>query len=183
MHQVRNAAGNPVSDGWSLDHTECRDPSAVSQVKRRMLTWQDVLSALRKVGLPPAEVHSPPYTLVNLKTTFYTEAAPFTRDLDILHYHVNVQVAPSSYTWHWGDGSTSVTDTPGRPYPATDVTHMYVHATTPTSPAPLSVDVSYVARYSVDGGPWLNIPDPITIPGPTHPLPIKQASAVIVADE
>lgn len=183
VHQIRNASGRPVNGGWSLDHTECRDPSIVGQVKQRMLSWQDVLSAVRKVGLPAAEVHAPAYTLVNLDTTFYTEAAAVTRSLEIIRFQVEVQAVPSSFSWHWGDGSTTTTDTPGRPYPATDITHTYVHATTPTTPDPVSVDVTYTARYSVDGGPWLSIPDPITISGPTHPLPIKQASAVIVTSE
>jgi hypothetical protein len=91
-------------------------------------------------------------------------------------------VTPSSYTWHWGDGSTSTTTTPGRPYPSTDVTHTFEHATRDGPALQVSVDATYTAQYRVDGGPWLRIPDTLTIAGPSTSLPVKQASAVLVAD-
>jgi hypothetical protein len=147
------------------------------------LSWSDVLSAVRRVGVPAAAVQAPGYTLVNLETTFYTEPATIDRTLDIIGYRVDVQVEPSRFTWHWGDGSTSATDSPGRPYPATDVTHTYTSATNADDPARLRVDVTYTARYRVDGGPWLTIPETLTIPGAERRLPVKQAAAMLVGEE
>ncbi len=161
---------------------ECRDPNAVT-VARKQVTWQDVLSAIRRVGVPAGEVQAPRYTLVNLDTTFYTRPQAIDRTLTIIGYTVDVQVEPTGYTWHWGDGATDTTQTPGQPYPSADVTHTYVHATKDSGALSLSVDVTYSARYRVDGGAWLDIPDTITIPGPGTPLPIMQASAVLVAED
>ncbi len=47
----------------------------------------------------------------------------------------------------------------------------------------MSVDVSYSARYRVDGGAWRDISDTLTIPGSTRDLPIKQAAAVLVSSD
>jgi hypothetical protein len=139
-----------------------------------------VESAIRRVGVPAGTVEAPAYTLVNLETTFYTEPQTVARTLSIIGYTVDVEVQPTTFTWNWGDGTTTTTDTPGRPYPAEDVTHTYARHTEPGRALGLSVDVGYTARYRVDGGAWSQIPDTITIAGPTTALPIKQASAVLV---
>ncbi len=177
--QLTDASGNEINRDWVYVRSECRSLSA-SGPARRQLTWNDVLSAVRRVGIPPGEVHAPHYTLVNLDTTFYTEPQPVDKTLQIIGYSVDVHIEPASYTWHWGDGSTQTTTDPGHPYPAKDITHTYVHATGPAESLAVSVDVTYSARYAVDGGDWADIPDNITITGPRTPLPIKQASAVLV---
>jgi hypothetical protein len=179
VRQLTDATGAPVTRPWIFQTSECRDPLDIGQI-RRTLTWQDIVSAIRRVGIPPGEVTAPGYTLVNLETTFYTDVQPFTRTLSIIGYTVDVAVTPTSYTWHWGRGETSTTDTPGSPYPSTDVTHTYLHHTAKGRPAGLSVDVEYAARYRVDGGAWIDVPDTITIAGPTTTLPVRQASAVLV---
>jgi hypothetical protein len=177
--QRTDAAGNPISGSWSIVDTQCRDPRDIGNL-RRTLTWQDVVSAIRRVGIPAGEVTAPGYTLVNLETTFYTDVQPLTRTLSIIGYTVDVDITPTAYTWHWGQRETSTTHTPGAPYPSTDVTHTYLHHTADGRPASLSVDVEYTARYRVDGGSWIDILDTITITGPATTLPIRQASAVLV---
>ncbi len=182
--QMTNAAGNATPDGWTYLGSECRKPSDAGPTQQpRVLTWTDVLSAIRQVGVPGASVRGPDFTLVNLKTTFYTVPTIIDRPLTIIGYNVDVHVSPSTYTWHWGDGTTGTTDTPGHPYPSTDVTHMYVHATPPHQPLQVSVDVTYSARYRVDGGAWQDIPQALTITGEPRNLPVKQASAVLVAGQ
>ncbi len=163
--------------------TECRDPEALGPVQqRRALSWQDVLSAVRRVRPPSGSVEAPRYTLVNLETTFYTKPLTVDRSLNIIGYQVEVQIEPASYTWHWGDGHSDTTEQPGQPYPSTEVTHTYSRATHDRDLS-LSVDVAYTARYRVDGGPWQQIPDQLTINGSATELPVKQASAVLVADD
>lgn len=145
-----------------------------------MLTADDVLSAIRRLGLPTAQVEGPAYALVNLDTTFFTSPETIDRRLTIIGYQVDVHVEPVEFTWTWGDGTSTVTSTPGRPYPATDITHTYTRATAPHERLRLDVQVAYHARYRVDGQSWIDIPDPISVNGPSHPLPIKQASSVLV---
>jgi len=182
--QLTNTAGERVRRGWHYLGSECRNPRDAGPTKQpRELTWTDVLSAIRQVGVPGGTVEAPNYTLVNLDTTFYTEPASIDRTLVIIGYDVDIHVEPSTYTWRWGDGASDTTSTPGHPYPSTDVTHTYVHATPPNDALLLSVDVSYTARYRVDGGQWQQIPQTLTIAGQPTALPIKQASAVLVVGD
>ncbi len=182
--QLTSPAGQPIQRGWRYLGSECRDPKDAGPTKQpRVLTWMDVLNAVRQVGVPGASVEAPDYTLVNLKTTFYTEPTTVERSLTIIGYDVDVRVEPSTYTWHWGDGSSVTTDTPGHPYPSTDVTHTYRRATAPNQALQLSVDVTYTAHYRVDDGEWQPIPESLTIAGAPTDLPIKQASAVLVAKD
>ncbi len=178
--------GDTVNGGGVSSASECRDPQQCSRGQRvsgRVLTTGDIISAVRRVGVPAASVEAPRYTLVNLKTTFFTKPPSINRNLTIIGYNVDVEIRPASYEWDWGDGSSTTTSTPGKPYPSTDVTHTYVHATDKDEALELSVDITYEARYRVDGGPWQTIPDVLTIPGASTSMPVKQASAVLVADD
>lgn len=139
------------------------------------------LTALRHIGLPALQARTQPKdkTLVNFPTIFYTEPEPFTRTVTLLGRPVLIQATPSSFTWHYGDGTTATTSTPGAPYPAKDVTHLYrdAHATVQTS-----VDVTYTATFEVAGGPQQAIPGAVTISGPTAPLRISEATPVLSGD-
>jgi hypothetical protein len=182
LRQTRSANGDPLRQGWTIDHFECRSLADAGPV-RRQVGWVDVVDAVRRVGIPPGDIHAPHFTLVNLETTFYTRPHRIDRVLRILGYAVDVEIHPSRYTWHWGDGTSQTTATPGRPYPSHDVTHTYRHATETNHDLALSVDVTYTGRYRVDGNAWTAIPQPITISGPPTALPVKQASAVLVTDD
>jgi hypothetical protein len=180
--QITDRSARPTNKPWALLKVECRAPSDAGPV-RRQVGWVDVVDAVRRVGLPPGDIHAPHLTLVNLRTTFYTRPHRLDRVLSILGYTVDVEIHPIHYTWHWGDGTSQTTETPGRPYPSLEVTHTYRHATEPDHDLALSVDVTYTGRYRVDGTTWAANPQPITISGPPTALPVKQASAVLVTDD
>ena len=90
-----------------------------------------------------------------------------------------MEATPSSYTWHHGDGSATTTAGPGARYPAKDVVHEYTDAHVTVSP---SVDVTYSARFRVNGGAWQDIPETVTIAGPGGSLRIAEATAVLSGD-
>ena len=117
--------------------------------------------------------------MVVFATIFYTEPQPFTRAVTLLGRPVTIVATPQTFTWHYGDGTSSSTSTPGAPYPAKEVTHNYrdAHRTVLTS-----VDVSYTARFRVGGGAWQDIPGTVTIAGPTSPLRISEATALLSGD-
>jgi hypothetical protein len=133
------------------------------------------------MGLPSLQARTQPEdkTLVNFATIFYTEPQPFTRSITLLGQAVDVQATPSTFTWHYGDGTTTTTRTPGQPYPAKDITHSYTDAHTTVAP---SVDVTYSARFRVGNAGWQDIPETVTIPGPTGALRVSEATAVLSGD-
>jgi hypothetical protein len=154
---------------------------AAAAAPRPQVTPGVVMTAMRRIGLPALAAHTQPEgkTLVNFATIFYTEPQPFTRSVTLLGRRVTIVATPQTFTWDYGDGTTSSTSTPGAPYPAKDVTHSYrdAHRTVLTS-----VDVAYSARFRVGGGAWQDIPGTVTIAGPTSPLRISEATALLSGD-
>jgi hypothetical protein len=159
--------------------TECfgRPPTA-AQTPRPQVTPALVLQAIRRIGLPALQAHTQPQdkTLVNFETIFYTEPQAFTRTITLLGQQVDVEATPTTYTWHHGDGTSATTTDPGAPYPAKDITYEYTDAHTTVQP---SVDVTYTARFRVNGGGWQDIPETVTIPGPSTDLRVSEATAVL----
>jgi hypothetical protein len=153
----------------------------VAAAPRPQVTPGVVVTAMRRIGLPALAAHTQPAgkTLVNFATIFYTDPQPFTRTVTLLGRRVTIVATPQTFTWHYGDGTSSSTSTPGARYPAKDVTHNYrdAHRTVLTS-----VDVSYSARFRVGGGAWQDIPGTVTIAGPTSPLRISEATALLSGD-
>jgi len=138
-----------------------------------------VSRAFRRLPLPPSElVVQPPNgrTLVNFETNFYTENGPFTRAVTLLGRRVELRIWPSSYGWRFGDGATEQTTSAGSPYPDLEITHRYLRkgAVRP------SVDTTYAAEFSVDGGPWREVSGTVTIPGGPEDLRVVEARPVLV---
>jgi len=138
----------------------------------------DILTAAREVGMPPLKVQIQPggRTLVNVDTIFYTDPTHLRRTVTLLGHSVRLDAAPVRYTWVHGDGTRASTSTPGRPYPAKDVTHQYRR---PDDNLRARVDTTYRVRYSVDGGGWADLAETLTAPGPTTTLDVDEAAPVL----
>jgi hypothetical protein len=163
--------------------TVCFDDDQLEQLD--VITEHVIIKRMRALDWPSAElVVEPPNgrTLVNLPTNFYTElVAPVVIPVQILRHHVEVRATPTSYTWHFGDGSQPESGTdPGAPYAVDDslrVSHIYTEARVTVRP---SVDVTYSGAYRVDGGPWRTIPTTLTKAGATVDLVVLTATPHLV---
>ena len=160
--------GRWVPGPWRSIGTECRAPDEDA------VTEADVIREVEAFGLRPAAAEINPVngrTLINFKTIFYTTASEYRFRLEDLGPGVDIIATPAQFTWHFGDGQSRVTDTPGRPYPHFDVTHEY------DAPGAhqVRVDVDYRVQWNAGGG-WQTIPQ--TIPGQQGP-----ATALTVLEE
>jgi hypothetical protein len=160
-----------IGGPWLLSDTGCGNTSTVAE--RPVLTPGMILTAVRTIGLPDSTVEVPPKTLVNYETTVYTTPADFARTVTLLGYTVDVRAHPSSFAWHFGDGETRTTSTPGAPYPSELVTHTWQDAHRTFHPR---VDTTYTVSYRVDGGPWLDLGDTVSVTGPETTVRVKEAS-------
>lgn len=170
--------GREVPDGtWIPLTSECRGGRPPDAPKPK-LTPDRVLEAVRRIGLPSLQVRVQPdtATLVNFATIFYAEPQTFERTVSLLGFSVDVRAEPSSYRWMFGDGQEATTQSPGAPYPATDITHKYADAHVTVNPR---VDVTYEVQYRVDGGAWQALDETLTAQGPATELRIKEATPVL----
>jgi len=138
-----------------------------------------VSSALKRLRLPSSTlVVQPPNgrTLVNFATNFYTEREEFTRNVRLLGQRIELRITPSRFTWHFDDGESTTTTSPGTPYPDLEVTHDYLDKGA-VSP---SVDTTYTAEFRVGGGSWQPVPGSVTIPGEAVALEVVEASPILV---
>jgi hypothetical protein len=168
--------GRGASTGaWSPLSTQCfgETPEAPN-VPRPQVTPALVLREIQRIGLPTLQAMTQPEgkTLVNFDTIFYTQAQRFTATVTLLGRQVDIVAEPTSYTWHHGDGRTTATSTPGAPYPSREITYRYSDAQTTVRPR---VDVTYSARFRVNGGAWQDIDETVTITGPEGSLRVSEA--------
>ncbi|GAA0611135.1 hypothetical protein HPO96_21965 [Kribbella sandramycini] len=143
------------------------------------VTWQQVLQETRSVVFPGLSVKVQPAerTLVNLDTIVYTtEASAARTEVQVLGFPVTVEATPRSYVWRFGDGATKTTTSPGKPYPAKEITHKYMKR----NDVSLTLTTNYAARFRVAGGNWQYLPSLVPITGPATALQVREAVPVLV---
>jgi hypothetical protein len=153
------------------------EPDAPPQVTPGM-----VLRAFQRLTWPASElVIQPPNgrTAVNFDTYFYTDdTAPLTQTVRLLGQRVTIEATPTSFTWRYGDDTTETTSTPGGPYPGGTVIHQYLR----TGASAPSLDTTYTGRFRVSAGPWVGIPDSLTVAGAPQQLEVVEIDLKLVYD-
>lgn len=84
-----------------------------------------------------------------------------------------------SFTWHFGDGTTRTTVTPGAPYPDLEVTHNYTRKDTYRP----YLATTWAAQYRVAGGPWQAVPGTIITADEPQRLEAITARPLLVAPD
>lgn len=168
-----------AAEGSAAKVTFCGTADAPT-ASQPTLTLGLIRSAFAELPLPAGTlVIQPPdgLTLVNFATNFYTTTTrATTRTVTLLHRRVTLQATPTSYHWHFGDGSATTTAEPGAPYPRLGVTHDYRRTGTYRP----RLDTTYSGRYRVGGGPWRTIPGTVTIDGEPQSLRAIEAEPKLV---
>lgn len=165
---------------WEFSGTVCRGgpPSGVGS-EAPVVTPGDVLREVRRLPLPKARLSIQPggRTLVNLDTVFSTSPPALDRTVSILGQRVHITAKPTGYRWQFGDGASTTSQGPGRPYPAMDVTHRYTKADRTVHPR---VDVTFTISFAVGGGPTQTLEQTVTTDGVAATLTVREAVPVLV---
>jgi hypothetical protein len=117
------------------------------------------MAVLQRIPLPNVVIRmNPSLGLVAMPGWFWGEGyngEPFGGSATVGTYTVAVQVEPVSYTWDFGDGTTLVSDSLGKPYPAeSDIQHTYQYSSLHyASGFPIRLTIQFSASFSVNGGP------------------------------
>ncbi len=149
----------------------------------QVLTIRWVIEQFKDLDWPSAALTIEPpdgKTLVNFPTNYFTDLT------DPREQHVNgpggirvsVRAIPTTYTWHWGDGTPSkTTEEPGAPFESgveLQVSHEYEHLGDFTP----SVDVTYTGCYYLNGDSdncETLVGQSVTVPG--QPVDLRVISA------
>lgn len=120
-------------------------------------------------------------TLVNFETNFATtNTSASTQTVVLLGQQVEIEATPTSWVWHYGDGTSDTSSTPGALYPDLEITHTYLDADSSVTPR---VDTVYTGRYRINGGGWQQIPETLTVPGEAVELEVVEAQPVLVGSD
>lgn len=125
---------------------------------------------------------NPEVGLVALPSWFWVEGydgLPITASATLDGTTVEVEITPTSYHWTFGDGATVESSSLGQRYPEeSDIRHTYEQSSLSAGGTfTVSVEITFSARYRVDGGPWEPL-DPITRSF-TTPYPVQQLQSIL----
>lgn len=108
-------------------------------------------------------------------------------DVSLLGQTVHLRIHFDHASWDYGDGTTGTSTDPGTAYddehdPCTTAqcSDYAGHTYTTTGRVTVRLTVTWHAQYQLDGADWQDIPEPITGPGSTQALTIREARGVIV---
>ncbi|MFV0463040.1 MAG: hypothetical protein ACK5MP_07610 [Nostocoides sp.] len=177
-----NADGSLADPHWNFIGRTCV-PDAVPSVAKRpsmamiIKAFHDTKFATATMGFQPKGN----LTLVNLPN-FYAARwgaagyGPGQVDaLDpatMLGYQVQIRPKVISYVYHYGDGEHSgPTDSPGGTYPEGDIRHTYRKVGQYTA----QITLTWGADYRIDAGPWLAIPDQVSVNQPATTIDVREA--------
>lgn len=117
--------------------------------------------------------------LVNLPTIYYTTTTQVLHfDVTALGLGVQVTGTPTSYLWHFGDGATASTTSPGHPHPGEDVTHTF---STPAERIAPYVTVVWSGTYTITGVPGtFDVVGSVNRDGAPVVLPVREARSELI---
>ena len=163
-----------------MDGTDVGDVCVPDRDVDQVNIAQLVIRQFKRMKWPASElVVQPPggKTLVNFKTNFFTrDNQAIDQTITVANRSVEIRAVPTSYTFHFGDGTSTTTAQPGRPHPDLDITHEYAR----TGSVVVSLDTTYSGEYRIGDGDWVAIPDTLTVTGEGQDLEVLEAVPQLV---
>lgn len=168
LYYVWKRRTNPPNSPWVLAGETCgtqtAPPAAVPPPP--VPTLGQIQDAFRRLPFSKPSVRIEPkgnVTLVNLPT-YYEATWPddtglqpgeTSQPVQLLSWSVEFRVSSRSYTFHYGDGTSSgrVSD-PGGGYPSGSIRHTYA---APNKAAQVRVDSQLTGQFRVNGGDWIDV--------------------------
>jgi len=117
--------------------------------------------------------------LVSKIVIVYTSGDSQTMETQVGGTPVTIVATPASYTWDWGDGTTTTTKDPGAAYPDHTVFHKYSHT---ADNVVISLTTTWSATYSVEGGPAQPISGTLTTTDTSDPFDLVRRISYLTDD-
>ena len=117
--------------------------------------------------------------LVSKIVIVYTSGDSQTMETQVGGTPVTIVATPASYTWDWGDGTTTTTKDPGAAYPNHTVFHKYSHT---AQGVVISLTTTWSATYSIGGGPAQPISGTLTTTDTSNPFDLVRRISYLTDD-
>ena len=117
--------------------------------------------------------------LVSKIVIVYTSGDSQTMETQVGGTPVTIVATPASYTWDWGDGTTTTTKDPGAAYPDHTVFHKYSHT---AQGVVISLTTTWSATYSIGGGPAQPISGTLTTTDTSNPFDLVRRISYLTDD-
>ena len=158
------------------------DPNGGSPAQQ--MDPQTIAMHLRdEIPVPQAEIRiNPNRGLVGVDSWFWLEGyngSPIEESTNAFGQRVEVEARVSRYEWSFGDGESLVAKTVGRSYPhRSQIRHLYERSSAGLATGfPVHVSFSFVVRYRVDGGRWIELPSISRVAETAYP--VRESQSVI----
>lgn len=176
-------AKKPLFSEWSLTNNPYDAPAKPKpskpkkKVVRKPPTAGQINTAVRQLIFPGFAVETQPAqeTLINFDTILFTEPRNYSRSINLLGYQISLRAEPIRFKWVHGDGTTQLSNSPGKSYPNQNVTHRFAKSGTMN----LRVDTIYSVRYRIGNGGWQTLNSTISAPGPVTRITVREATALL----
>ena len=142
---------------------------------------------LKKMPIHPGTVsiQPGPNTLKNYHTNIYTDSRPQELEITLLGQPVRVRATPVSYTFDYGDGTTTgPTTDPGRALPEnswdtpTSTSHQYRE----TGDYAIVISTEFRGEYRVGDGEWQPVEGTATLPSQPQTVSVWRTKSGWVQD-
>ncbi|PKQ26288.1 MAG: hypothetical protein CVT64_04110 [Actinobacteria bacterium HGW-Actinobacteria-4] len=188
--------GDPIVE-TCIDGSQALDPLWMRQRQAsgawgtwRAITWYycpndsaleaAILNAWTSLTPTPPEINVNPdqgWVYASVPTVFYVERSPIIHQTTLLGANVRIRATHHNYSWTWGNGTSTVTSNPGRPYPNQTLTHTYLHF---EGDVVVRLTTSWNGEYSINGGNWVAISGNIFTPSTPLPLTVHNPHSHLV---
>jgi hypothetical protein len=130
-------------------------------------------------------------TLVNIQTVLWVTTPP-DQDLGavtLLGQRVDLRVHVQSVAWSFGDGETTTSATPGRPYDTAAPCHTALcpqyqgHLYRRTGHMTIGAQVSWSGEFRVGTGAWQPIAGTVTGPRQSTTITVREARGILVPND
>lgn len=161
----------------------CQDTHVVDVAAAAQEEFRRITLAISAPSIQPDDG-----TLCNWPTVFYSDVRQYDTTVTVLGEQVTLRIIPVKYVWHFGDGNTETTTSPGNRLnieeiidPAelekeADVSYRY-----PTKgEMKPSLTVTFRGQFSLPGGEFQTIDGTVTTDSPTTTITVKEARAELV---
>lgn len=156
----------------------CVPENAVQQVDLVKL----ILREFKRIAWPASQLVVQPRggrTLVNFETNFYTpDHRSIDRSVTLAGQSIVIRAVPVSYAYHFGDGASTTSASPGSPHPDLEITHQYER----TGDVVVRVDTTYAGEYRIGDGEWTAIGETLMVQGPDEDLEVVEALPQLVLE-